>query len=306
MTRNKVLIICGQTATGKTALGLSLAKKFNGEVVSADSRQVYKKMDIVIGKDMPSDESKIYLTDLVYPDQEFSVSQWRKSAAEMISKLHKDGKLPIIVGGTGLYIKSLTGNIETLDVPQNKNLREQLKNKKPEEIFEMLTNINPIRAGQMNWSDKNNQRRLVRAIEVEVWKNKITNTGSVILNRVPSNTSFLIIGLKASEEILLEKIKRRIIERVKMGALSEVENLIKSGISSKSQSMSAVGYRELNKYFEKKITLDEAIDLWKKSEMRYAKKQLVWFKKQNSINWFDTTEPDWQEKVENLVSSWYN
>lgn len=306
MTRNKVLIICGPTAIGKTALGLSLAKKLNGELVSADSRHVYKKMDVVTGKDLPSEGSKIYLTDLVYPDQEFSVSQWKKKAVEVISKLHKDGKLPIVVGGTGLYLKSLTENIETIDIPQNKNLREKLKNKKTKEMFETLTSINPIRAGQMNRSDKNNPRRLVRAIEVEVWKNKTSHTGSVMLKHIPSNISFLTIGLKASDEVLFEKIKRRVVERVKMGALFEAENLIKSGISSKSQSMSAAGYRELNKYFEKKITLDEAIDLWKKSEIQYAKKQLVWFKKQNGINWFDTTEPNWKEKVENLVSSWYN
>jgi len=296
---NKVLIICGPTAVGKTSLALELAKKFNGELLSADSRQVYKGMDIITGKDLPKDGTKIYLTDLVFPNQDFNIAQWRKEALKVIEKLHSENKLPIVVGGTGFYIKALIGNIETINIPQNKNLRKQLKGKTVLKLFEILTGINPVKAAQMNQSDKNNPRRLVRAIEVA----QSTHDNS------PENLpdfEYLIIGLSAPLEVLLNKIDDRVVERVKSGAVNEVENLLKIGLSWDTQSMSAVGYKQFRDYFEKNSSLKEIVDRWKKAEHQYAKKQLTWFKKHKDINWFDVTDCDWKYKVEKLVQTWYN
>src|SRR3989344_1440959 len=240
---NKVLIICGPTAVGKTSLALELAKKFNGELLSADSRQVYKGMDIITGKDLPKDGTKIYLTDLVFPNQDFNIAQWRKEALKVIEKLHSENKLPIVVGGTGFYIKALTENIKTINIPQNKNLRKQLKGKTVLELFEILTGINPVKAAQMNQSDKNNPRRLVRAIEVSQSSNKTQDNFK--------NFDYTIIGLTIPKHILFEKIDNRVEERIKQGALKEVEDLLKSDLSWDSQSMSAVGYKQFRDYFEK-------------------------------------------------------
>ena len=295
---NKVLIICGPTAVGKTSLALELAKKFNGELLSADSRQVYKGMDIITGKDLPKDGTKIYLTDLVFPNQDFNIAQWRKEALKVIEKLHSENKLPIVVGGTGFYIKALIGNIETINIPQNKNLRKQLKGKTVLELFEILTGINPVKAAQMNQSDKNNPRRLVRAIEVSQSSNKTQDNFK--------NFDYTIIGLTIPKHILFEKIDNRVEERIKQGALKEVEDLLKSDLSWDSQSMSAVGYKQFRDYFEKNSSLKEIVDRWKKAEHQYAKKQLTWFKKHKDINWFDVTDCDWKYKVEKLVQTWYN
>jgi len=263
---NKVLIICGPTATGKTKFALELAKKFNGELVSADSRQVYIGNDLETGKDfhLNTDHIKIWLLDILQQGEEFSVSAWRHLAQEAIKDILSQGKLPIVVGGSGLYIKSLVQDLPDIDVPYDKKLRRDWEDKSAKELFDYLKSINLKKANSMNASDSQNPRRLIRAIEITQHPSLTSQDASRRLDlREGMGVSYLQIGLTSSKENLVAKIKKRVVDR---------------GIA---------------KSFEAK-------------EVAIMKKQVVWFKKQPLVTWFDVTKPDWQAQAIKLVSSWYN
>lgn len=246
---NKVLVICGPTATGKTKLALELAKEFNGELISADSRQVYLGNDIETGKDKDLiGNSRIWLLDIIKSNEDFSVSQWRKLASEAIKDILSRGKLPIVVGGSGLYLKALVQNLANVDVPQDLELRKS--NKSVVELFDYLKSVDPVKAKSLNNSDKNNPRRLIRAIEIS---KGVPFQGP---ERGPLY-KYLQIGLTASKEYLEEKIRERVIKR----------------------------------------GLDES---FVQKEINIMKKQLVWFKKQPDIVWFDIMEPC-LEKLKSLI-----
>lgn len=297
---NKLLVVCGPTATGKTALALHLAKVFRGNLISADSRQVYRGMDIITNKGLPKGK-KIYLTDLVDPKKDFSVSQWRKEAKKVIGQLQKDKKLPIVVGGTGLYIESLIKNIESINIPPNKKLRNEMEGKSVDELYETLAHVDAVRAANMNQSDKKNPRRLLRAIEVGLAKNSNQNRASA------GDYEFLMIGLIAPKDVLFEKIKKGVGSRLKAGALSEVKHLLtQRDVSWDAQSMTGIGYRELKPYFEKREKLEVCVKNWIKAEQRYARRQLTWFKKYKELKWFDVSQENWRQEVEILVRNWYN
>jgi len=315
----KLLIICGATATGKTALGMEIAKKFNGEIVSADSRQVYKSLDIGTGKDIPKGAFykentretggfyeigglKIWCYDLVFPKDDFSVAQYSLFAREAIKNIHKRNKLPILVGGTGFYIKAVVKGIDTVKIPQNKALRKNFKNKEVDELFESLAQLDPIKAGSLNQSDKKNPRRLIRAIEIATWKLK--NAG--IINKDKKvDYDLLFIGLRMPNILLSEKIKKRVFERVN-GVKKEITGLLKNGVKWADQSMSSLGYKQWKTFFEKKEEEQLAINKWILEEIKYSKRQITWFKKYEEINWFDITERSWKRKVENVVKKWYS
>jgi len=319
----KLLVICGPTATGKTGLALHLARVLEGELVSADSRQVYRKMDIGTGKDLPvgsklkrrnqnlpryylSGGVKIWGYDLVSPKKEFSVGQYLKVAAKIIENILKRGRLPVLVGGTGLYIKGVVDGIPTASIPKNENLRKSLEAKKADELFEILAQLAPIRAASMNVSDRKNPRRLIRAIEVAQWRLKSGPGRKDEKQALGKKFDSLFIGLTASQTALAQKIRKRIKKRIWQGVEEEIKKLLKSGVSWKAQSMNSLGYRQWRGYFEKKKTKNEVINEWEKQEMKFAKRQITWFKKDSRINWFDITKPGWQEKVEKLVKNWYS
>lgn len=280
---NKILVICGPTATGKTALGIYLAQKFNGEIISADSRQVYRGMDIGTGKEW-SDEVTIWGYDLVDPDQEFSVSHFLNFAKEKINDILNRDKLPIVVGGTGFYIKAIVDGVNTIDIPQNKSLRKILEEKSVDELFEMLSNVDSIKSASLNSSDKKNPRRLVRAIEVAQYE--IDNPKN---KKIKNNKYYFIqIGLTTSLENLRERIAKRVQKRVKMGMKGEVKKLLDNGVDWSMQSMYSLGYRQYRDYFEGGVPEDIAIDEWTREEIKYAKRQMTWFKKNKQIKWFNS------------------
>jgi len=234
---DKVLIICGPTATGKTKLALQLAKEFNGELVSADSRQVYIGNDLETGKDkdvIKNSGIRVWLYDVIDQGQDFSVSQWRRLALDAISDILARDKLPIVVGGSGLYIKALVENLPDVDIPQDIDLRKS--NKSVSELFNYLKSIDSIKADSLNNSDKNNSRRLIRAIEIAQYPSPRLGEGLRV--------RYVLIGLTASKEELIKRIKERVRER----------------------------------------GLDAS---YKQKEINIMKKQLVWFKKQPHITWFD-------------------
>lgn len=301
---NKLLVICGQTGTGKTSLAIHLAKKFNGELISADSRQVYKGLNIGTGKDLmeiAKSKIKIWGYDLVEPKKNFSVGNYIRFAQKAIGDIQKRGKLPILVGGTGLFIKGVTDGIPTAFVPRNLKLRKNLEEKDTNELFEILAQLDPIKAGSMNRSDKLNPRRLIRGIEVATWGLE----GKTHRLFEKPKYQLLEVGLQASLDNLPKKIEKRVDKRIKDGVEAEIKKLISSGISWDSQSMTSLGYRQWRDYFEGKVAKQTVIDNWKKEELRYAKRQLTWFKKDTRINWFDSQDKNLFKSVEKLVKKWY-
>jgi len=278
----KILIICGPTATGKTKLAVQLAQKFSGEIISADSRQVYKGMDIVTGKDRPTGV-KIYGLDLVRPDEEFSVAHFVKFARALINQI----SLPIIVGGTGLYLDSLINPPQTLSVKPNWKLRKKLEIKSIRELQNQLKKLDARRWRSMNHSDQQNPRRLIRAIEVNL------QGQSLQVPNLQAEFDVLWIGLTAKKEILDQRIAKRVKARVRAGAVKEWQQL-KKKYRLNLPSMSALGYRQL-----------PDIAKWIKAEQQYSRRQLVWFKKNSHIHWFDITQA-FQFPVVNLVKAWYN
>ena len=310
----KLLVVCGPTATGKTSLGLHLAMKLDGEIISSDSRQVYKGMDIGTGKALPKGAKikdggyylvkgvKIWGYNLVDPTKEFSVSQYVAKAHMAIRSVWEKGKLPILIGGTGFYIEGVVDGIPTVSIPKNKKIRESLKDKSVVEMFDHLAQLDPVKAASMNISDKKNPRRLIRAIEIALWRLK---GGKERDKKLGKNIDTLFIGLKARKKFHDEIIKERVKKRLVAGFGKEVEGLLSKGVSVSNQSMQSLGYRQWAKFLEGKKTRSEAIDEWVREEQRYAKRQMVWFKKNKKINWFDIKIGDYQEKVEKLTEKWY-
>jgi len=324
---NKLLVICGPTSTGKTTLALKLAKKFNGELISADSRQVYKGMDIGTGKDLPKgskikylwfnkygyyevDGIKIWGYDLADPRHEFSVAQYIKFTERIIPDIIKRGKLPILVGGTGLYIKVVTDGIATAGIPKNNLLRKAIDSRNPEELFEQLAQLDSFKAGEMNSSDKKNPRRLIRAIEVAMWK--INNTEKERqLEKNKKDLKILMIGLNAPDGFIAERIKLRVRQRIEAGVKDEVSKLIKDHVGWEMPSMTSMGYGEWRDYFEGEVPEEQVVSEWERSERAYCKRQMVWFKKETyhrgekRIVWFDITGAEYPKNVEKSVEKWY-
>lgn len=319
----KLLVICGPTATGKTGLALRLARELNGELVSADSRQVYKDLDIGTGKDLPKSSKfrkqrlnlpghyeiegvKVWGYDLVSPKKEFSVGQFVKVVDKVIENIWSRKKLPILVGGTGFYIKGVVDGIPTVSIPKNKAIRKLLEKRSIKDLFNTLAQLAPIRAGSMNISDRNNPRRLVRAIEVAQWKLKSGAKIKIEKDDLKNQPSTLFIGLTGPRSFLYQKIKKRVKARLKRGMENEIKELLKSGVSWKDQSMDSLGYKQWKGYFEGKITKEKIIRKWEREECKYAKRQITWFKKDKRINWFNIKDSNWQKSVEKLAKKWYS
>ena len=314
LSTKKLLVICGPTATGKTSLGFLLAKKFNGEIVSADSRQVYKHMDIGTGKEW-NDSIKIWGYDLAEPTENYSVSDYFKSMKIVISDIWQRNKLPVIVGGTGFYIKSLIDGIATVDIPKNENLRISLEKMSIDELFNKLADLDGTKAASLNSSDKKNSRRLIRAIEIAVWNTQHGTEKHVIEKRkkvLDKNVDLLMIGLSASSLTILNNIENRVDKRINEGFILEVENLLKMGVSWQHQSMKSLGYKESEAFFKKGLTYEEFINQWVNNEIKYSKRQMTWFKKetyhsgQKRIDWFDIDDINFDQSIVNLVSKWYS
>lgn len=307
---NKLLIICGPTATGKTNLGLNLAKKFKGQIISADSRQVYKSMDIGTGKDLPRKAKqykdghylikniKVWGYDLVKPDQDFSVSHFVKFATPRIKKIWAQNHLPILVGGTGLYLKAITKPFDTLSIPANQKLRQKLNRLSVSKLQKHLKKINPTKFESMNHSDQSNSRRLIRAIEVS--SSNLQRQSSQVLK-----TKQLWIGLKADKKILDDLIEKRVLKRIQSGAKQEVDQLIKAGYAFDLPAMSAMGYKQWQPFFEKKVDINQVRRSWIIAEKQYLRRQLTWFRSQPNINWFDLKNASLNQKVARMVGDWY-
>ena len=275
-----LIVILGPTASGKTKMAIELAKIFNGEIVSADSRQIYRGMDIGTDKVKAEKTSGIphYLIDIINPDQEFSLAQYKKMAIEKIKEIQKRNKTPFLVGGTGLYIQAIIDNLTIPSVKPDLKLRHQLEEKNLSELQAMLKKLDPKSFEKI---DLNNPRRLIRALEVCLKTGRPfseqTKKGQPLFN-------FIEIGIKIPSEEADEKINQRVDWMIKNGLIDEVKNLIKK-YSLDLPAFSGIGYREIIQYLQGKISLDEAIQEIKIHTRQYAKRQMTWFKKDHRIKW---------------------
>ena len=326
----KLLNIAGPTATGKTALAIGLARKYNGEIISADSRQVYKGMDIGTGKDLskgsvyqtfevmqiqdPGTDMGYYLIkripvwliDIVKPDYHFHLSLYRRLALKAIDDISSRGKLPIVVGGTGLYIKSLLISMPEADILPDQKLRQQLEDKNAIELSEILKKKDPEKWQSMNQSDRKNPRRLIRAIEIAGRKYKEVFQ--------PSQFDFLFVYLTAPKYYLMENIAERVKARIAAGVFEETEKLLKSGYDFNLLSFSASPYRQFKEYFESGKLPEmktKAVGRWLKAEVDYAARQLVWFNKmakeladKGRVITVDITK-NFQSGLEQAIDKWY-
>lgn len=288
----KIIVILGPTASGKTDAGLLLAKKFNGEIVSADSRQVYKKMDIGTAKPAGEWVKEAYvvdgvphhLMDIIDPGESFSLADYKERAMDAIKEILNRKKLPIIVGGTGLYIRSIVDNLDIPKVAPSKQLRKQLAGKTLAELVDMLLKIDPMTAKKI---DLKNPRRVLRALEVFILSGE-----SFLTQSIKSNPIFdvLEIGIDCPKEELYSRIDARVDAQMKDGLLEETKELLKRKYGWQLPSMSGIGYKQMGFYLRGESTLNEAVDILKRDTRRYAKRQMTWFRADKKIKWIKKTD----------------
>ena len=279
----KLIVILGPTASGKTDLSIKLAKKLNGEVVSADSRQVYKGMDIGTGKVTKKEMKGIphYLLDVVSPKRKFTVVQYQKLALKVIKKIQKKNNLPILVGGTGFYIQAVVDGIVIPGVKPDWKLRKKLEKETIQELFKMLKKLDKRRAKTI---ESKNKRRLIRALEIIIKTKKPVP----LLKKGKPQFEVLMIGVKRNPEELKERIRKRLLKRLKIGMIAEIKKLKKSGLSWKRLEEFGLEYKYIALYLQNKITKKEMIDRIQKESEHFAKRQMTWFKRDNRIHWIKT------------------
>lgn len=301
---NKILVIVGPTAVGKTYVSIELAKNFNTEIISADSMQVYKYMDIGTAK-VTEEEAcgiKHHMLDLVYPNEEFSVSEFQKIAEKHIDNLIDNDKLPIVIGGSGLYVNSLLYDLDFGKVKSDEKVKKYYTDfyneHGTEKLHELLVNIDSEAAAKIH---KNNVKRVIRALEVcHITGNKFSEMNTDI--RKPSEKyNCIIIGLEMDRDILYQRINKRVDIMVENGLIEEVKSLLDKGYDRNLVSLQGIGYKEIIDYLEGKTTKQDAIDILKTNTRRFAKRQFTWFKADSNIKWFDLTNLDEIDKVINSI-----
>ncbi len=289
--KTKILVILGPTASGKSDLAVSLARKFNGEIISADSRQVYKGLDIGTGKITKKEMLGIkhYMLDIVGPKTIFNVVQFKKKATKAITDITKREKLPIICGGTGFYIQAIVDDISIPEVKPDKALRAKLTKKSTDELFKILKKLDKRRADKI---DSKNPHRLIRAIEIATHLGSVPPLSDVRrpYGRPTSVYKILQIGIKIDSDILKDRIHKRLLTRIKSGMVSEATKLHKEGLSWKRMESLGLEYKYLAKYLKKEISKDEMIEQLDREIRKYAKRQKTWFKRDKSIKWFELAE----------------
>lgn len=285
-TEKKLIVVLGQTASGKSGLAIELAKQFKGEVISADSRQVYKSMDIGTGKVTKKEMAGVphYCLDIIRPKKVFSATDFKKCADEAMEKVWAKSKVPIICGGTGFYVDILLGKIQTAEVPPNLKLRKELEKKSAEQLFKILLKLDTKRAQNI---DAKNPRRLIRAIEVIKYKpSKIPKTEILSTPKFKS----LQIGIIWPEGKLKERIVTRTAEMVKKGVIKETQKLKDSGLSWKRIYELGFEYKYPAMFLQGKIDKKEMLEKMILESVQYAKRQTTWFKRDKDIIWLKPNE----------------
>lgn len=278
ISQQKLVVILGPNASGKTSLAIKLAKKFHGEIVSADSRQVYKGMDIGTGKATKAEQGMVkhYLIDVAKPTQEFNVSHFKKMAIKTIQKIQQKDNLPFLVGGTGFWIQAVVDNVDFPAVKPNKALRRKLAKYSADKLYKILKQLDKSRAKTI---DKNNPRRLVRAIEIA----KAGHKTKPIKGKPIFNT--LMLGVTHPRKKLYRLIDRRLEKRLKQGLIAEVKRLHRQGVSWQRLYNFGLEYRYVSLYLQGKLTKVQMIEQLKNAIHHYAKRQMTWFQRDKRIRW---------------------
>ena len=302
--KEKLLVIVGPTAVGKTALSIELAQMLKGEVISGDSMQVYRGMDIGTAKITPVEMQGIphHLIDIHNPDHPFSVAEFQVRATELIKEINLRNHLPMIVGGTGLYIQSVLYQYEFSEVGQDEMLRKQLEDfvelHGREQLHDRLLKIDPITGQRLH---PNDVKRVIRALEIY----ELTGATMAEYQKRSKKSPYelCLLGLTMDRERLYERVNARVDSMIEQGLVKEVERLLTQGYSKDLISMQAIGYKELVEYLEGSGSLSEAIEAIKKNSRNFAKRQLTWFRSMKEIQWIDMAHEIEKEKiVENIRS----
>ncbi len=291
MNKPKVIVICGPTASGKTALSIELAKKIDGEIVSADSMQIYKKMDI--GSAKPTEEEmqgiKHYVLDFVEPSQRYSVANYKKDAIDAIEKILKKGKTPIVVGGTGLYINSLIDEIEYTDINIDEEYRKKLEdiaNKEGlEKLYEEAKKIDPEAMKKISVNDK---KRILRVLEIYHDTGKTKTQQEIESRKKEIFYDYKVFAINMDRQLLYSRINLRVDKMIEQGLIEEVRQILEE-YKSFPTAMQALGYKEVKEYLEGILTKEEMIEKIKQETRRYAKRQLTWFRRNKQTIWLEGT-----------------
>ncbi|MCT1903824.1 tRNA (adenosine(37)-N6)-dimethylallyltransferase MiaA [Oceanobacillus sojae] len=301
--KKKVVSIVGPTAVGKTTLGIAAAKKFQGEIISGDSTQVYMGMDIGTAKVTSEETEGIphHMIDIIRPDQPFSVADFQEHVKYHIEAVHKRGNLPIIVGGSGLYIQSVLFDYhfsdQRRDAELTNKLFQQIEAEGPEKLYERLKQIDPEQAKKVH---PNNHRRLVRALEVYELTG-LTMSEYQKEQQAESPYDPFIIGLDMERATLYDRINRRVDQMIEEGLMDEVQSLVAKGYKD-CQSMHAIGYKEIVSCLENRLSQTDAIAAVKQNSRKYAKRQLTWFRNKLDVNWYQLTEKEASQQMKLILS----
>lgn len=301
---NKIIVIVGPTAVGKTYVSVELAKKLSTEIVSADSMQIYKEMDIGTAK-ITNDEMQgiaHHMIDIVRPDDNYSVSEFKENAEKIIDSLHLNNNVPIVVGGSGLYVNSLIYDLDFGKAKSNEKIRDYYdyyhREHGEDALYEKLKKIDPVSAEKIH---KNNVKRVIRALEVyDITGIKFSELNTDI--RKPSDKyECILVGLSMDRKILYERINQRVDKMISEGLIDEVRTLLEKGYHKDLISMQAIGYKEIIDYLEGNTSLEESISILKRNTRRFAKRQYTWFLKDENVKWFDIKDiRDIDLTVENI------
>ncbi|EIC96485.1 tRNA dimethylallyltransferase [Lachnoanaerobaculum saburreum F0468] len=300
MTKDKLIILAGPTASGKTAVSVDLAKRIGGEIISADSMQIYRGMDIGTAK-ITSDEMqgvKHYLINVSDPKEDFNIVKFQNMVKCSIEEIKKNGHIPILVGGTGFYIQSIIYDINFDKEDDNGSIRKVLEEEYDKMgadfMYEKLKKIDSISADNIH---KNNKKRIIRAIEYFLINNALISEHNELQRKKTSPYDFKFFVLNPKRDILYDRINKRVDKMVEKGLVDEVKSLIESGLSIDNISMQGIGYKEIVEYLEGNIPLDKAVENIKQNTRHMAKRQVTWFKRERDVIYIDPFEFENNEKI---------
>lgn len=301
----KIIVVAGPTAVGKTKYAIEAAKAFNGEVISCDSMQLYKFMDIGSAKPTPDELSQVkhHLVDIIEPSSPFSVAQYQELALDAINDVFQRGKTPVIAGGTGLYLNSILYDMDFSNANEDKVLRKKLEKECSEfgvnYLHDKLKILDSSAAERIH---PNNVKKVIRAIEAAISGEKIKDFKNCDLKR--KDFERILIGLSRNRDELYDRINKRVDILVDEGLFDEVKKLLSMGLTENDISMKGIGYKEIIGYYENRYSREEAIELIKKNTRHLAKRQITWFKRYDDIHWLDISSYDNDEKAIEGMLEW--
>ncbi len=303
--RPPLVIIAGPTAVGKTSVSIELAKEINGEIISADSMQIYKGMDIGTAKISESEMKGVnhYLIDIINPDENFSVSDFQSKASDLIDSIISKNKIPVVVGGTGLYINSLVYDLDFTQAVSNWNLRDKYlelaKKHGNQYVYDELKKVDIESANRIHINDT---KRIIRALEIYHETGKPMSYFYKDFRKENDKYNIIFIGLTMDRNKLYERIDKRVDTMIEEGLIKEVNNLLNMGHSEELVSMQGLGYKEIIQYIKGNYSLDKAIEILKRDSRRFAKRQLTWFRRDEKIKWIEIDKFDNNDKlIEHIV-----